>query len=83
MLPAFYDPAEVSSSDVDRLWGAVTHALTNRATCSLQWGEPQVSDARRDQLLAIPAYRAAVAASITRSAASYDRAATAQIVNKS
>ena len=82
MLPAFYGPAELSSSDVDRLWGAVTHALTNRATCSLQWGEPQVSDACRDQLLAIPAYRAAVAASITRSASSYDRATTAQIVNK-
>jgi hypothetical protein len=40
MLPAFYGSAELSSSDVDRLWGAVTHSLTNRATCSLEWGEP-------------------------------------------
>jgi hypothetical protein len=82
MLPAFCCAAELSSSDVDRLWEAVTHSLTNCATYSLEWGEPQVSDSCRDQLLAILAYRAAIASSITRSAASYDRAAAAQIVNK-
>ena len=82
MLPAFYGTAELSSSDVDRLWSAVHFVLTNRAARSTTWGVPEVTAACQAQLAALPAYRSAVAVAITRMAATYDRQAAARTINK-
>ena len=83
MRPSFADnSSELSSSDVDRLWSAVTFILTNRAARTATWGVPEVATACQAQLAALPAYRSSVAVAITRMAATYDRAAAARTVNR-
>jgi hypothetical protein len=83
MRPSFADSSsELSSSDVDRLWSAVTFILTNRAARAATWGVPEVAAACQAQLAAVPAYRSSVAVAITRMAATFDRAAAARTVNR-
>jgi hypothetical protein len=83
MRPSFADNgSELSSSDVDRLWSAVTFILTNRAARAATWGVPEVAAACQAQLAAVPAYRSSVAVAITRMAATFDRATAARTVNR-
>ena len=83
LLPVFAGAAELSSSDVDHLWSAVQFILTLRASRSTTWGVPEVASSCQAQLDAIPAYRAAVAVAVSRSAASFDRSTAARLVNRS
>ena len=83
MRPSFCSTSELSSTDVNRLWAAVTFVLTIRAARAMTWGVAEVAEACQAQLDALPAYRSAVSVAITRAAATLDRASAALAVNKS
>ncbi len=61
---------ELSGTNVNRLWDGVTFVMQARAAPATVsgWGCPEVELACKEQYEAIPAYRAAVAASVARAA---------------
>ena len=82
LMRAFADPHELGSTSVNDLWAAVTFIMTLRAARSAHWGVPEVEEACRAQLDALPSYRSAVANVAARLAAAYDPPEAARQINK-
>jgi hypothetical protein len=82
LLLSFGADAEIGSTSVNNLWSAVTFVMTLRATRSSHWGVPEVEEACRSQLDALPAYRSAVANVAARLATAYDMPEAARQINK-
>ena len=71
MLPAFQSPAELSSTHTNNLWAGATFIMTIRAARATTWGVPEVAQGCRDQLDALPTYRASIASVFTRVASAH------------
>ena len=82
LMQAFGGQHELGSTSVNNLWSAVTFIMTLRAARSAHWNVPEVEEACRAQLDALPAYRSAVANVAARLAAAYDHAEAARQINK-
>ena len=82
LMQAFGGHHELGSTSVNNLWSAVTFIMTLRAARSSHWNVPEVEEACRSQLDALPAYRSAVANVAARLAAAYDPAEAARQINK-
>ena len=82
MTAAFASDTELSSSHTNNLWAGPTFIMRLRAARSATWGVPEVEASCRAQLLALPAYRSAIATAITRVASTFVGAAAARSVNK-
>jgi hypothetical protein len=72
---------ELSGTNVDRLWEGVSFVMQARAARATAWGCPEVELACKEQFEAIPAYRAAVATSVSRAATALPARDAARSVN--
>jgi hypothetical protein len=79
---AFASDAELSGTNVNHLWAAVTFILTVRAGRATGWHVPEVEQACLHQLRAIPAYSAAVATTITRNASGFTGVENPRAINR-
>ena len=68
--PALRLQTELSGTFVNSLWSGVTLVFQIRASRAESWGVPEVLDACRQQLAALPAYRTAIASAVARAAES-------------
>ena len=82
LLQAFGGDHEIGSTSVNNLWSAVTFIMNLRASRSSHWGVPEVEEACRAQLDALPAYRSAVANVAARFATAFDPPEAARQINK-
>ena len=83
MLAAFQSPAELSSTHINNLWAGATFIMTIRAARAASWGVPEVAQGCRDQLDALPTYRAAIASVLARVASAHRPADAPRFINKS
>jgi hypothetical protein len=72
---------ELSGTNVDRLWEGVAFVMQARAARATAWGCPEVELACKEQFEAIPAYRTAVATSVSRAATALPARDAARWVN--
>jgi hypothetical protein len=72
---------ELSGTNVNRLWEGVSFVMHARAARATTWGCPEVELACREQYEALPAYRAAVATSVSRAASALPACDAARSVN--
>jgi hypothetical protein len=72
---------ELSGTNVNRLWEGVSFIMQARAARATAWGCPEVELACREQYEALPAYRAAVATSLSRAASALPARNAAVSVN--
>ena len=72
---------ELSGTNVNRLWEGVSFVMQARAARATAWGCPEVELACKEQYKALPAYRAAVATSVSRAASALPAADGARAVN--
>jgi hypothetical protein len=77
----FSSAHELSGTNVNRLWEGVSFVMQARAARATAWGCPEVELACKEQYEAIPAYRAAVAASVARTASALPARDAALSVN--
>ena len=82
LFAAMHGDHEIASTMVNNLWSAVTFIFTLRAARATHWNCPEVEDACRAQLHALPGYRSAVSNAAARLAAAYDAPESARQVNK-
>jgi hypothetical protein len=73
---------ELSSSTVDRLWGAAFFVFSHRVARSASWGVEEVAEACKKQFDDLPAYRTAIASALARSAAAHTGEAAARSINR-
>ena len=66
--PLLPDAHELSGTNVNRLWDGVSFVMHARAVRATSWGCPEVELACKERYDALPAYRAAVATSLSRAA---------------
>ncbi len=72
---------ELSGTNVNRLWKGVLFVMQARAARATTWGCPEVELACKEQYEALPAYQAAVAASVSRAASALPACDGARSVN--
>jgi hypothetical protein len=77
----FVSTHELSGTNVNRLWDGVSFVMQARAARAMTWGCPEVELACKDQYEALPAYRAAVASSVSRAASALPACDGARSVN--
>ena len=75
-------PHELSSTIVNRLWAGVVFIMTLRAARSTTWGVPEVADACKAQLDALPSYRTNITTTLARVSSAYVGAEVARSVNR-
>jgi hypothetical protein len=73
---------EIGSTNVDRLWSGIVFVLSHRVARSAAWGVPEVSEACKQQLDDIPAYRTNIASALARASAAHCGDAAARSVNR-
>jgi hypothetical protein len=78
---SFSSGHELSGTNVNRLWEGVSFVMQARAARATTWGCPEVELACKEQCEAIPAYRAAIATAVSRTAVALSAVDGARSVN--